>query len=261
MFYWGGNGWYPNTFTIQVGVATSTDNGQSWNKYDNPLTTDPPYAESDPVLTVGPEGSYDARSIFGATVIKNGSQWEMYYLGTSPTLETDGICYATSTDAINWRKDEKNPIFTFWQDPAAVYDILEMPTAVLKNDTCYMYYDYGTRSAGIGLASDPAITITDNSPSVKQVDENITREFILYPNYPNPFNPSTLIMYQLSKTARIELCIYDMMGKKVITLVSEKQIPGIYRVKWDARGQASGIYYCRLQAGGLIKTKKMLLVQ
>ena len=55
MYYVGSDDWYPNAYTIQLGMATSTDGGTTWQKYNDPTTTTPPYAESDPVLKPGPE--------------------------------------------------------------------------------------------------------------------------------------------------------------------------------------------------------------
>jgi hypothetical protein len=254
MFYWAGDDWYPNTYTAQIGMAVSSDNGKSWQKYDNPLTTNSPFAESDPVLTVGSEGTYDAVSIYGATVIKNASQWEMYYLGASFT-DTDGICYATSPDGISWTKHAGNPIFTFWEDPAVI-NILEMPSAVIHNDTCFLYYDYGTIDAGIGLA-----TAINPPGAIENIFENYTRDFILYPNYPNPFNPITVISYHLAVSSNVEINIYNTLGKKVATLVSEKKQAGQHQVTWDASGQASGVYFYQLKAGRFSQTKKLLFIQ
>ena len=80
-------------------------------------------------------------------------------------------------------------------------------------------------------------------------------------NYPNPFNPVTMISYQLPKTSHVELSVYNLLGEKVIALVSEKQQPGQHQVKWDATGFPSGIYYYSLTAGEFKQVKKMVLVR
>jgi len=158
MYYLGSDDWYPNEFNPQIGLATSIDGGQTWQKFDDPATTDPPYAESDPVLKAGPE-IFDDDGIIGAGIIRNGAQWEMFYCGIGSSSEA-AICYATSSDGIIWEKYSKNPILTFWDDPLAVYGFLESPSVVLYNSTYFLYYDYGLGSdaAGIGLATalDPA---------------------------------------------------------------------------------------------------------
>jgi len=83
----------------------------------------------------------------------------------------------------------------------------------------------------------------------------------LLDNYPNPFNPTTTISYQLPVTSSIDLSIFNSLGQKVVTLVSERQPAGTYTVKWDASNMASGVYLYRLQAGQSIKTNKMVLLR
>jgi pectate lyase len=86
-------------------------------------------------------------------------------------------------------------------------------------------------------------------------------EFHLYQNYPNPFNPQTIISYQLSVSRAVELSVFNLAGQKVAALVSAKQSAGNYKVYWDAKGFASGVYICILKAGKLVQSRKMLLVR
>jgi alkaline phosphatase D len=93
-------------------------------------------------------------------------------------------------------------------------------------------------------------------------DENqISHTYQLYQNYPNPFNPRTIINYELPTTNYVELGIYNLLGQKMITLVSEKQRAGKYSVEWDASGMASGIYYYMIKAGEFQDVKKMILIR
>jgi hypothetical protein len=85
--------------------------------------------------------------------------------------------------------------------------------------------------------------------------------FRLEQNYPNPFNPSTLVRYQLSVASKVELSIYDLLGREVATLVNDVRTPGAYNVTWNAAGLASGTYFCRLRAGTLQQTRKLLFVK
>jgi len=91
--------------------------------------------------------------------------------------------------------------------------------------------------------------------------EHYPTKFLLHQNYPNPFNPGTIIDYQLPMTSEVELSIYNLLGQKVATLVSEKQPAGRYKIKWDATGQTSGVYLYRLKSGSFVLTKKMLFLQ
>jgi hypothetical protein len=95
-------------------------------------------------------------------------------------------------------------------------------------------------------------------------DENLEyfpTSFSLKQNYPNPFNPVTAIGYQLSAISDVELSIYNLLGQKIATLVSEKQKAGYHQIEWDASGFASGIYYYQLLAGDYMEVKKMILLK
>lgn len=106
------------------------------------------------------------------------------------------------------------------------------------------------------------ISVSPQPPSSVSNEEPIIRDFALYQNHPNPFNPKTVISYQLPVTSYCELSIYNLLGQKVATLVSEKQPPGTYNVEWDASGFPSGVYFCRLSTKqGFIQTKKLVLLR
>jgi hypothetical protein len=90
---------------------------------------------------------------------------------------------------------------------------------------------------------------------------NVARAFELAQNYPNPFNPTTTIRYQIPTAEVVSLKVYDVLGKEVATLVSGRQEAGSYAVEFNAAGLSSGVYFYRLQAGGFVETKKMMLVK
>jgi photosystem II stability/assembly factor-like uncharacterized protein len=89
--------------------------------------------------------------------------------------------------------------------------------------------------------------------------------FRLEQNYPNPFNPRTIINYELTITNEVELSIYNLLGQKVKTLVSQEQPAGYYKIEWDASDYASGIYIYRLRAKSktqsMVKTRKLVLLK
>lgn len=85
-------------------------------------------------------------------------------------------------------------------------------------------------------------------------------------NHPNPFNPTTTIPYRIASSTRVGLSIYDAAGRLVRQLVNETQPPGDYAVTWNGRDDAgrflpSGVYFCRLLAGGSAQTRKMVLLK
>jgi len=92
------------------------------------------------------------------------------------------------------------------------------------------------------------------------------QEFTLKQNYPNPFNPTTNISYQTKSAGQVSLVIYDILGSKVKTLVSQNQAQGNYTVTWNGRNDFgvkvnSGVYLYTLKAGQLLESKKMILMK
>jgi len=90
--------------------------------------------------------------------------------------------------------------------------------------------------------------------------------FGLSNNYPNPFNPTTTIGYDVATPGEVSIVIYDMMGRQVKTLVSEYYNPGTYSVIWNARNNqgievSAGMYIYKMIAGDFVKVNKMLLVK
>lgn len=85
--------------------------------------------------------------------------------------------------------------------------------------------------------------------------------FALDPNYPNPFNPETLIRYTIPEEAEVVLEVYDGLGRRVEALVAARQPAGAYEVRFEAADLPSGVYYCRLKAGGQVAVRAMLLLK
>lgn len=85
--------------------------------------------------------------------------------------------------------------------------------------------------------------------------------FSLQQNFPNPFNPSTVIRFGVPSSKFISLKVHNLLGQEIATLVNEELRPGSYEVTWDASGFSSGVYFYRLQAGELADTKKLLLLR
>lgn len=88
-----------------------------------------------------------------------------------------------------------------------------------------------------------------------------TDGFVLRQNCPNPFNPRTTISYVLPRDARVSLRLFDLQGRQVATLVSGEQKAGARSVQWNGGRFASGQYFYRLEAGGLVATRKLLLLK
>lgn len=96
---------------------------------------------------------------------------------------------------------------------------------------------------------------------VESRQNNIPTEFSLSQNFPNPFNPSTTISYDLPKNEFVTMKVYDMLGREVAILLNEERPAGRYTVEWNAKNAASGLYIARMRAGDFAKTIKMTLMK
>lgn len=99
-----------------------------------------------------------------------------------------------------------------------------------------------------------------------QKENLVPKEFILEGNYPNPFNPSTVIEFQLPKTEKVELSIYNILGQKVRQLVNSELTAGINMITWDGRNDAkiqlsSGIYFYSIKVGNNVFSGKIVMIK
>ncbi len=85
--------------------------------------------------------------------------------------------------------------------------------------------------------------------------------FKLEQNYPNPFNPSTIIQYEIPREANVSIKIYNVLGKKVTTLINKIQKAGKYEAEWNAANFVSGVYFYTIESDDFIHTKKMILIR
>jgi len=119
-----------------------------------------------------------------------------------------------------------------------------------------------------GLSNIVSVTGDDASPFKRIADEKeaLPEKFALEQNYPNPFNPSTNLSYDVSERAEVTLEVYNMLGRKVQTLVNTVQQAGSYQISFDASGLSNGMYIARFKAIGLsgnlfVQEQKMTLVK
>ena len=129
-------------------------------------------------------------------------------------------------------------------------------TLILQNDQVANFYlqEFAARyyEAG-GLDSILISSIED--------EYSLPNSFALYQNYPNPFNPVTSIRFQIPYFQKVELKIFDILGREVATLVNEEKSIGVYEIKFNASNLASGVYFYRLKTQDFIESKKLLLLK
>jgi outer membrane protein assembly factor BamB len=98
------------------------------------------------------------------------------------------------------------------------------------------------------------------------VDWTGPTDFALWQNYPNPFNPETTVRYSLPWESQVRLSIFNVLGQEVVSLAEGRQAAGLHVATWDGldaigKPAASGLYFCRLQAGNFVETRKMVLLR
>ena len=139
--------------------------------------------------------------------------------------------------------------------------------------------DYDCNSNGVGDAQDIANGTSEDSNSngipdecedystdVATDDAGAVSSYRLHPNFPNPFNPSTRIRYDVPSAGFVRLRIFDPSGRLVRALASHNESPGTKIVEWNGRDEngapvASGVYFCRLDEPGFTETRKMVILR
>ncbi|MCU7513908.1 MAG: T9SS type A sorting domain-containing protein [Ignavibacteria bacterium] len=119
----------------------------------------------------------------------------------------------------------------------------------------------------VNVSADTVLNVNFKAPVVLSDAKSSIRGLTALPyyelmqNYPNPFNPSTTIRYNIPKAGVVRLEIFDMLGKKIATLVDEYQAAGMHERMLQADKLASGIYYYQIRSGSYMAAKKMILVK
>lgn len=123
---------------------------------------------------------------------------------------------------------------------------------------------YATDGTGLAIVGeDGGIGIIPTATE----ETSLPEQFTLHPNYPNPFNPTTTLAYDLPTPMQVRFEVFDVLGRRVSVLVDANQTTGRHQLQWDASRMASGVYFARLVAQSTqtgrqhIQTQKMLLVK
>jgi type IX secretion system substrate protein len=171
-----------------------------------------------------------------------------------------------------WHLSKNNPIQPVYNGHSAIYADyshgvhLISNTAFLNGDSAQIKDilkdpDLSILLSNEGVISKPFYPASKLFTSIKSQSIKRPNSFRLNQNFPNPFNPTTVIQYQLPSISQVDLSIFSVAGKKVVTLVSGKQAAGNYKVEWNAFSLSSGIYIYTLKAGLYKKSRKMILLQ
>lgn len=111
------------------------------------------------------------------------------------------------------------------------------------------------------VANRPQLTVQYTTSTSVSEAASIPDRATLEGNYPNPFNPSTQIRFSIPTTLPVRLTVYNLLGVNIATLIDGPTTAGSHTVTWDASGMPSGLYFARLEAGGAIAMKRMVLAK
>jgi len=141
-------------------------------------------------------------------------------------------------------------------NPASIYEDTNDP----NNPGYALYPSRGTIRNDIGAYGGSIIedSLVNN---INQDNTNFINKYKLFPNYPNPFNPTTTIKYNIPQKTHVILGIYNINGQLIETLVNKIQNPDSYSIQWNANNISSGIYFYRIQTGDYLKSRKMLVIK
>jgi hypothetical protein len=122
----------------------------------------------------------------------------------------------------------------------------------------------GTHVNGAPIGNGLGVGITVDVPltGINSISSVVPGDFSLAQNFPNPFNPTTAIRFDMKKTANVTLKVYNAQGQEVATLINNEVVsPGTKEVTFGASNLGSGIYFYTLSAGDFRETKKMMLIK
>lgn len=144
-------------------------------------------------------------------------------------------------------------------DTVVSYDSMLVPAGKLSNGAIYYWRVRGVNG---GVGGNYSVIWHFSTPvGITNNNEQIPKEFMLYHNYPNPFNPLTKIKYDLPKSTFVKIVIYDVLGQLIEVLVNDKKNAGRYEIDWDGSKYASGTYFYKMETDSYTDIKKMVLIK
>jgi len=213
-----------------------TENGSKQTLYFGAELPDAvnPLSFSLPPVPLG--NSFDARFAGDATSYKKGNQFKVdLQSSNSSKITLDLKLLPTS-------RHQK-------------YNVQE-----LKDDKVLTEYELSGKESII--IKNKGVTSLKISPVGSSLAQEKPDEFKLQPSYPNPFNPSTTIQYQIPEQVQVRVEVFNMVGKRVRTLLAgEQQEAGIHKIRFNASELSSGVYFVRLQAGSFKQIQKITLIK
>lgn len=275
------------------GIVRSSDNGYTWDRVENGL------ANSNITALISLNGTIFAGSGDGVYKTTNyGEQWISIKSGFPEntgvacfTVKGDTLIAGTNETGAYYMKQQDSifrPFGTgipsgvrinrivsynshlfastaigFYYLPNTVNQWMQMNDGFINPDSYGILLRGSEIFAGSGLTAKKGVykrQIVQLVP-VKETTSIVPDKLTLYGNYPNPFNSSTIIKYSIPKQSFVNLKIYDVLGRELMTLDEGIKSAGTYSVMFDASSYSSGIYFCVLTSGGTVKYQTLVLTK
>jgi hypothetical protein len=198
-------------------------------------------------------------------MIINGNGSMLLGLSDSVFLSSDDGASWTSVNSVSSQitdmiQNESNNLFVATKDSGVFQDFASINSGLtnlnvhsITIDTDNFLYA-GTDGNGIFRTGQPIV-------DVHQTPNDFPTSFELEQNYPNPFNSITTIEFSLPAASFVTLTVSYVLGKNAGILISESVSPGHHKVRWNAEGLSSGVYFYRLQTASFGQTRKLLLLR
>lgn len=249
-------GWATCESGAEITIVKTTDGGDFWQLVTVPMLIPLPAFSVDFIdrNTGWVVGFYEI--IYNS--MDAGNNWLEQLFGLS---STDGFLSVSFADENNGWTVGYDGVIANTSDGGNLWTA---QTSGTTNDLWDVYFP--KPDIGWAVGDQGTILKASNPTVIWDTPGNIGDNFVLYDNYPNPFNPSTIIQYEVPKTAKVSLKVYNILGEETRTLVNEVKSPGIHSVVWDGTendGDAagSGIYFYRLKSENNAQTNKMILMR
>ena len=244
-------------FDIAGVIWRTTNGGANWTPID------PQYAPADEVWDVHFFDSLNIMGIggdpdlYGVGIMQStdaGISWDYFEIGVFGRA----LAFSFRTENEGWAVVPSSENFV------ATYDYGVSWTNYSTPDSSSLYDIIFTDSlTGYAVGEEGVIVKYKYQSPVFVSDEYspVPRDFMLYQNFPNPFNPSTTISYYLSDRGQVQLKIFDLLGNQITTLVDEYKSSGNYSVNWNAVDQPSGMYLVQFSVNEKRTYGKMILLK
>jgi hypothetical protein len=160
-------------------------------------------------------------------------------------------------DSFQWDDHPKHIGWYYFHVPDTLFG-----RRVVAGDTIWFFCDGSDTLGNYGTTGDQYVVVGSVYQGIGRIPDASVRSFALHANYPNPFNPTTQIAFDLPAEFRVTLKVYNTLGQQVATLVDGEMLAqGRHQLTFDGRALPSGMYFYTVQAGPYNAVQKMVLLK